>query len=87
MEDNQPMVKSANMMAEDQFFKGNILETCNSDSQTLAHKELAKNVVYPNCRSSSVSGQQLHHWQMLFTSFVGFIMYFLWHIHAENWLT
>ncbi|KAJ4709434.1 ATP-dependent RNA helicase [Melia azedarach] len=56
MEDNQPMVKSANMMAEDQFFKGNILETCNSDSQTLAHKELAKNVVYPNCRSSSVSG-------------------------------
>ncbi|KAK4854593.1 hypothetical protein QYF36_026397 [Acer negundo] len=55
MEDNHPAVQSANVIADDQHFEGNLPETGISTPLTSSHREIVKNMVYTNCRSMSVS--------------------------------
>ncbi|KAK1592692.1 hypothetical protein Q3G72_028829 [Acer saccharum] len=52
-EDNHPAVQSANVIAEDQHFEGNLPETGISTPHTSSHREIVKNMVYTNCRSTS----------------------------------
>ncbi|KAJ0030594.1 hypothetical protein Pint_14278 [Pistacia integerrima] len=52
---NEPTVQSTNLIAEDQIFEGNLPEASISGPQTSAQKEMVKNMVYSNCRSSSIS--------------------------------
>lgn len=45
--------KCGDSLTEDKLFDGNI-----PGPQTLAQREMVKNMIYSNCRSSSVSGKQ-----------------------------
>ncbi|KAL5840174.1 hypothetical protein ACOSQ4_012782 [Xanthoceras sorbifolium] len=58
IEDNQPAIQSANVIAEDQLLEGNLPDTgiSNPCTSSHSHREVVKNMLYANCRSSSVSG-------------------------------